>query len=441
MGYKHKINKAKQIWKNHGIAKFIYHSLRGLIGKISFGFIVLPSIIVEKIEKKVTDIINDQFHHIHPIRSYIVPNSKWRFNLVLYSLLKEEFFGGVATSLILATLYANKYDTPLRIITRASPALPNNYYAFLKLMNIPKPEKVEFFSDYDRFPNYGTQRMEISEHDIFLSTSWWTSQTVKSINLRKSFFYILQEVELFFYPNGDEHLMCESILKDQNIKYLINSKLLYDYYQQSIYDNVKKNSMYFEPAFSDKIYFPDEKSFQHKKRRKLFFYARPNSKRNLYYSGLKFLDEAIMKGVIDYKEWEIHFGGIDITSESFLFSNGHKPNMLGQMDWSQYAQFLRSVDLAFSLMYTPHPSYIPLDVAASGGVVLTNKYLNKQSLNYSKNIICADLESESMLEGFKQAVELSKNTSQRSSNFLNNHIEKNWDSAFAETLNFMYENK
>ncbi len=288
--------------------------------------------------------------------------------------------------------YCNKENIPLRIITRTAETNPLDFDNFLKMMELKKPIGVEYYTDYDRYLKRNHHKLEVSEKDIFIATSWWSAHNIQSINLRKNFFYILQEVEPFFYPNSDEQLLCEEVLNNRDIKFIINSKLLYDYYENNNYVNVAKNGVYFEPAFIKKLYSASEASFKEKEKFNLFFYSRPKNPRNLFYRGLDIIDEALAKGILD-ENWNIFFVGSDVPLVTF--PNGTQPKFLGQISWFEYSSFLKTVDLGLCLMHTPHPSYPPLDVVSSGGVVLTNTYRNKKELYYSKNIICRDLEKKS----------------------------------------------
>ncbi|MGK2848832.1 MAG: rhamnosyltransferase WsaF family glycosyltransferase [Minisyncoccota bacterium] len=388
----------------------------------------------------VRELMRNKFINTRPIDNIRVKRGSFRLNIVTDSLQKDSLFGGVATSLVLATLFVNKYDMPLRIITRTTGANSKAYITFLELMKIKKPKEVEFFSDYDSMYTKSNFKLEVSEMDIFLATSWWTAEAVRSVNLREKFFYILQEVETFFYPNGDEQYRCESILKSHDIHFILNSKLLSDYYKNNNFEQVNNNSVYFEPAFPITIYSPYRVVSKQKSKYKLFFYSRPNNTRNLYFTGLRILDEALLRGIIQSDEWEICFAGASV--DNIEFSTGVKPVMCGHMKWEEYVDFLKTVDLAFCLMFTPHPSYPPLDVASSGGIVLTNKFANKKTLdNYSKNIICEDLDIESMMRGFKRAVILAKNHEIRTKNYTENTIDKDWNATFEHVFDFMNNKK
>jgi len=285
------------------------------------------------------------------------------------------------------------------------------------------------------------RKLEVSDKDIFLATSWWTAEAIQKINLRQTFFYILQEVETFFYPHGDDMYRCATVLKNKNIRFILNSKLLSDYYGVHNAEQIHaENSVYFEPAFPKIIPNMEVKLLPKKAKYRLFFYGRPNNSRNMYYTGLQLLDEALMRGIIKKDEWEICFAGSE--TEALKFSNGVTPIMLGQMNWDEYGSFLKTVDLAFSLMYTPHPSYPPLDVASVGGAVLTNSFENKKTLHhYSKNIVCADLDNESMMKGFIKAVELAKNKELRKKNVKYDGLNRDWEHALEHVVSYMNEYK
>ncbi len=443
------MKKGLEILINHGPTEFIQrvkikigtHLLTKQVQADNFDKLIPTSLVGDASQNRifVRKLIYSRFTDLQPIKYIKIKRDSFRFNMVTDSLKKKSLFGGVATSLILSTLYASRYNIPLRIITRTTYNNPADYFEFLAFFKINKPNKVEFYSDYDRNFLNNNYKLEVSDHDIFLSTSWWTSEAVKTVNLRNKFFYILQEDETSFYPKGDDHLLCQNILSEQHINYIINSKLLYDYYGNCGFENIVRNGMYFEPAFPEHIYSPGNKSFSKKLKYSLFFYSRPHNSRNLFYSGLNFLDQALLTGIVDKNEWDIYLAGADVPS--IIFSNGITPAILGHMDWREYSLFLKTVDLGFCLMYSPHPSYPPLDIASSGGVVVTNKYLNKQSLAYSDNIICRDLNMKSILEGFEQGVELIKGIQIRRENYLNNNIYRKWEDSLEAVIEFIDSRK
>lgn len=366
----------------------------------------------------------------------IVTNEKVkRLNLVTDSIDQNSLFGGVATALIVATHFAQKYDYELRIITRNAPANPVNYYNIIKMSGGIDPHKVSFYSDYDRDANYEKDfRLEITEDDVFFATSWWSAAAILKTSLRKRFFYIVQEVETFFYNHGGEHFLCSQIMKNENIDFIINSHYLNDYFKE--YEpNIYRHGVFFEPAFPLSLF--KAKSFTKKEKYRLFFYARPNNPRNMFNYGIRILDEAIAHGIIDVSEWEICCAGQPVGQ--IKFSNGYVAKDMGQMTWQAYSDFLQSVDLALCLMYTPHPSYPPYDTACSGGVVITNACLNKKEFPQCDNVIISDLQEDKILEAMRYAISIAKDPDLRRKNYEKSLIPRVWDKTLEETLVFMEE--
>lgn len=378
--------------------------------------------------------IRSELRNSDLLSTLFIQSSTPRLNIVTDSLTKESFFGGVATSVLLSTLFAKKFNHTLRLISRSTLSKPHAYFQFLKMVGISPPEKVEFYSDHLREEGKNHFKLETSSNDIYIATSWWSSKAIQSANLKPYYFYLLQEAEPQFYNHGDLQLFCKNTLEDPKARYIVNTKLLHDYLIHHDYEQVKKHSTSFEPAFP--LFSPSETSFKKKNKFRFFFYARPNHPRNLFLHGLQFLDTAISTGILSPDEWEFIFAGSDALPK-IEFSAGVKPKNHGNMTWSEYAQLAGTVDLCFSLMYTPHPSYPPLDFAASGSVVLTNTCAGKESLPYSKNIICAEPTMPAMLEGFKTAVHLAKDPLQREQHFKENQISRDWESSFRETLEYM----
>ena len=368
------------------------------------------------------------------IQTILVDEDVKRLNLVTDTIDASSLLGGVATALIVATEFANRYDYELRIITRNTETNPVNYANIMKISGVQPARKLSFYSDYERFNKPVDFRMEISPNDLFFATSWWSAEAIKNTTIRPRFFYIIQEVETFFYNYGGERLLCEKIMEDPNIDYIINSHYLKDYFIENN-PHITDHGCYFEPAFPSELY--SKKAFADKKKYKLFFYARPNNPRNLYTVGVELLQKAVDRGVLDLTEWDVYCVGQN--APVIHFSTGKDSINMGQLSWTEYAKFLTDVDLGLCLMYTPHPSYPPFDVASSGGVVLTNKMLNKQTFDMCRNVIMADLDEEAFMKGFEKAVALAKDMEHRKQNYESNTIPRSCSAVLDDTMTFMGE--
>ncbi len=364
-----------------------------------------------------------------PLQGFHTPHTSLRLNLVTDSINSGSLFGGVATSMILATLLTERWNCDLRIITRIEEANKKNFGHILSANGIQFSKNVEFifascFNPMSEIP--------VGDQDVFLTTSWWTTQSVKATFGEKRIIYLLQEDERAFYPYGDDRLKCSDLLKSPGIQFVINTKLLYDHFVSDGFKNIQENGLWFEPSWNNDTFFYEKSEPNYKKN--FFFYARPNNLRNLFYLGIEVINQAVLLGILKPEEWELYFVGKDIPS--FSINNLFVPHVYQNLPWTEYAALVRKVDLGLSLMYTPHPSYPPLDLAASGAVVVTNRFGMKQNLDqYSKNIICCDLNRDQLVQGVARGIELSNDTTKRIKNYQENRILRDWRASFEHVIN------
>ena len=353
-----------------------------------------------------------------------------RLTVVTDSINAGSLYGGVGTALILAALAARRIDAALRIVTRTE--LPDVAKAdeVLGANRIPWDRNIEFvFASRDGA--LGTRDVPVAPGDLFLTTSWWTTRATLQSVPKNRVACLVQEDERAFYPFGDEHLRCTETLSDPGLLYLVNSGLLLSHLHD---EGLAPGATAFEPAFPAHLYYPAEPNGRPANgKRGFFFYARPNHIRNLYWRGLEALSAAIEEGILDPGEWDFHFAGQ--ASGELLLPRGARPIYCGPMAWPDYAAFIRRMDVGLSLMYTPHPSYPPLDLAASGAVAVTNRFGRKRSLEqYSRNIVCADLDVPSLVDAIRQASALAADTRTRRANFDSSGLQRDWAESMAPAI-------
>ena len=105
--------------------------------------------------------------------------------------------------------------------------------------------------------------------------------------------------------------------------------------------------------------------------------------------------------------WDFHFVGSNVPRVKLPL--GIKPTIHDTLPWAEYAALIRRTDLGLSLMATPHPSYPPLDLAASGAVVVTNKDGPKTSLaHYSANILCVEPSLDALVSALGEGAKLAQ---------------------------------
>jgi hypothetical protein len=74
---------------------------------------------------------------------------------------------------------------------------------------------------------------------------------------------------------------------------------------------------------------------------------------------------------------------------------------------SDYARLLREHDVGLALMYTPHPSLVPIEMASAGMLTVTNSFENKDAAALSAistNLITAPPSVEGIASGLREAV-------------------------------------
>lgn len=107
---------------------------------------------------------------------------------------------------------------------------------------------------------------------------------------------------------------------------------------------------------------------------RLVVYGRPSVGRNLFDTALRGVAmwDAARRAAGDAGALEVLSVG---EPEQFRYRIGEQmvrtPGVLG---WDDYLALLATAHLGVSLMASPHPSYPPLEMAASGLVVVTNRW-------------------------------------------------------------------
>ncbi len=377
----------------------------------------------------VDDLIGAAFPLLRPLRVFPTPAKQGRrLNLVTDSLNEGSLFGGVGTSIVLASLLAQRLDASLRIVTRLVPPNPANFGVVQRSHEIKFDGNVEFAYA----PIVGDESLPLHDRDLFLTTSWWSTwSTIRAVSPER-IVYLIQEDERMFYPAGDEQAACSETIADSRIRFVVNTAMLNDHLVQEGFSNVGRQGISFEPAFPAKLYFREARPVGDS-RRTFFFYARPNNVRNLFLRGLAAIDEAVSANIIDPADWNLHFVGSGVPS--IQLSRGVTPVVSENLPWPDYAALVRGVDLGLSLMSTPHPSYPPLDLAACGAVAVTNRCGVKQDLNtYSSNIICSDLGHDAIVKGIAEGVKLAQDRETRQRNYENQRLSRSWDSSLSAVL-------
>ena len=375
--------------------------------------------------------LQTRYKALLPLRTFRIPKTKPRVTMTTDGIGSKSLYGGVGTALILAALLAERMGASLRLITRIESADPASFRRVLSVNGIEWNDALEFM----QVRATDEREVSVSDNDFFLTTSWWGTRSALGAVNPKNIVYLLQEDERMFYPFGDDRLRCEETLSSPDITFVVNSELLFEHLTTGpeALANIRRNGIFFEPAFPESHYYPAAVSRPSGSKRNFFFYARPFNERNLYWRGLEAIGAAIENNILCPEDWNLYFVGRSIKPISL--PRGVDPQIIEDLSWSEYAALLRSIDLGLCLMDTPHPSYPPLDLAACGAVVVTNTRGIKTSLHrYSDNILCANPSAQSLADAIGTGIKMACNETVRFGNYSRNKLLRDWRSALHGTV-------
>jgi len=373
-----------------------------------------------------SDIVARRFQSLAPLPVFRIPGSQRRINLVTDSVGKGSLFGGVGTAIGVAGFWASALGVPLRIITRTERAETQNVRDVLRLYGVRYGEVELVYSGYD-----AKDPIPLADGEQFLTTSWWTTWGVRQSVSSERIVYLLQEDERMFYPYGDDRLCSTELLHDPKIRKIVNSELLYNHFLNNDVDIKACNGLWFDPAFPQDIFYCEKRQSSEKKN--FFFYARPNHLRNLFYRGLTVIVSAMEAGLLHPREWDFYFVGVGIPR--LRLPGRVEPKIVEGLTWRNYAALIRRMDLGFSLMDTPHPSYPPLDLAACGAAVVTNRHPGKEDLGrYSGLIITADTPVPAMVDGLRAGIVLAKDEARRDELYRQSQLSRSWEASLSAVI-------
>ncbi|MGI9394525.1 MAG: glycosyltransferase [Boseongicola sp.] len=221
------------------------------------------------------------------------------------------------------------------------------------------------------------QVIEFHTEDRFLATAWWSAHLIRDILdqgefLNAKFHYLIQDFEPGFYPWGGEYAGAyESYQFD--FKPIFNSNSLRKYFEDLGLSPPGGAALTFHPSIDLERY--QNLKRQNRARRRLVLYGRPEVARNMFATALESIEEFLLREMFGHREIELL--SVGLAHSDIKFSGGLTLRSLGKIPWSEYPQFLSTVDVGLSLMLSPHPSHPPLEMAAAGAQVVTNKFASK----------------------------------------------------------------
>ncbi len=314
-------------------------------------------------------------------------------------------------------------------------------------------DSVEIAAHFDR-----SRRLAVNPDDAIIATTWWSAHVAEQMRKdlgQSRFIYLIQEYEPFTFPMGAWYAMAHTSYSFPHVA-MFSSELLRQYFQLNRHgvfadddghgpgDSASQGNASAAPSdFNDSFAFEnaivrytaaDHRRASDRPRPpwKLLFYARPeaHASRNMFEIGYLALRQAVENGVFAADQWEIH--GVGTRHGDIDLGHGQTLKMLGKFGLEQYRETLLEYDVGLGLMYTPHPSLLPLEMAAAGMQVVTCECMNKDQLalaRISSNMIAAAPSIDGVAQALAMAVDRAQDVDSKS-----NENTINWSNSWNETF-------
>jgi len=248
--------------------------------------------------------------------------------------------------------------------------------------------------------------LPLGTDDVFIATAWWTAHRAAATIAahpdlrRRSIVYLVQDDETLFYEASERQMMAAASYRLDALA-VVNSRPLAAHLQVA-HGLVVDDALVLAPRVAVPRTLPPRPVAAPEPLR-VIVYGRPSVGRNLFSTALR--------GIA---MWEAERrargapGPVDIVSvgepEQFRYRIGEQlVRTPGVLSWDAYLELLASSHLGVSLMASPHPSYPPLEMAASGMVVVTNRWGPKDLGALSDRIVSCDPDAAAVARALAEA--------------------------------------
>ncbi|MGE0715561.1 MAG: hypothetical protein AB7P02_08970, partial [Alphaproteobacteria bacterium] len=330
----------------------------------------------------------DIAERLRPIRMEVrgdAPRTVWIF---VPRLNPDITFGGYrALFELVAALapYAAERGVRLSVVTTEERAANPDYFAW-RTRDEPyaavfRSIEVRARSDIDC--------MAIGPRDRFLVYTSWDALLAAPLAAATDdprVIALVQEFEPLFHDHSSLHALSRAGLEVPSYP-IFNTAVLRDYFaahRVGIFRHrhrsppqAGRDYAVFEHVIN-RLPLQDAGALAARSERTLVLYARPerHAARNLYEVAGLALANLCRTGRFD-RRWR--FVGIGCMSRCppVDLGGGHRLEFVQKMPEADYRRFVTEVDIGVSLMYAPHPSLIPFELATTGALVVTNTFENR----------------------------------------------------------------
>lgn len=250
--------------------------------------------------------------------------------------------------------------------------------------------------------------------DIFIATIWWSARRIfhtleKGQFTVNEFYYLIQDFEPGFYAWSNEYALAQSTY-GMACRPIVNTTFLAEHLRKETGLETSSRRIFNPEIEWTRFQPPSLDEIDARMTRRVLFYGRPGTPRNLFDVGLAALRRLVKDLKLSPEDIVVVSAGE--SHETISLGNNILMESVGKLSMEEYAAMLRQSDIGLSLMLSPHPSYPPFEMAASGMVAVTNDFSTKQ-MEFGSNIISTEAAPESIAAALQEAWRRSFNTESR----------------------------
>ncbi|HLZ72522.1 MAG TPA: glycosyltransferase family 2 protein [Dehalococcoidia bacterium] len=336
-----------------------------------------------------------------------------RINILVQMLNSSYFYGGYITVGGLAVALAGEGYSVRIVALEAAGEVPASERRKIESFS----GLSELFSRVEVVQMLGrTEPLDASDGDLFIATSTWTAWVAHAAAQRlgkENFLFLVQEYEPLFHAAGALSAFTRSAYALPH-RAIFSTALLRDYFMRrriGVFcrgpEYGMEHSMLMLNPVTD-VGTVSHEPLRRRSSRRVLVYARPeqHAERNMFELAVLGLSAAIDRGVFD-RSWEFFGVGKQDGPGRLRLAGGRELHLVPRLDQDAYRDLLREHDVGLSLMDTPHPSLVPIEMATAGMLVVTSTFANKTAAalaEISANLIGVEPTVDCIVSGLAVAV-------------------------------------
>ena len=337
-----------------------------------------------------------------PLRARVAGPGR-TLHLLIPGVSPSGVFGGVGTAVALGIALAEAGERVQLVMTDYGQSIDDATVRALILRHLDTSAETLARISIARCIHDDVE-LTLGTDDVFIATAWWTAHRAAATIAahpdlrRRTIVYLVQDDETLFYEASERRLMAEASYQLDAL-HVVNSAPLATHLRSTRAIDVD-DALVLAP----RIAVPQVLALRPvEELLRVIVYGRPSVGRNLFHTALR--------GIAMWDTQRRARGGatpIEIVSvgepEQFRYRIGEQlvrtPGVLG---WDDYLALLATAHLGVSLMASPHPSYPPLEMAASGLVVVTNRWGPKDLGTISERLVSCGTDAVEVAQALTEA--------------------------------------